>query len=129
VAEPSDARGGGLPEALRTAVERTLAATASSAATTRERAQELVGDVGAGAGAPLRERAGELLDEVARLGQEAGQRIARRGKEAREAVGLAGSGEIARIEARVQALEARVNELERRGAERGAQVANPEVEG
>ena len=127
--QPAGQSGGGLPEALRTAIERTLSATASSAATTRDRAQELVGDVAPGTRAPLRERAGELLDEVARLGQEAGQQIARRGKEAREAVGLAGTGEVARLEAALRALEARVEELERRGADRGAQVSNPEVEG
>jgi polyhydroxyalkanoate synthesis regulator phasin len=126
--QPTGQRGGGLPEALRAAIERTLEATASSAATTRDRAQELVGDVAPGAGAPLRERAGELLDEVARLGQEAGQQLARRGKEARDAVGLAGRGEIARLEAKLQALEARIEELERRLAERGGQVAEPEVE-
>jgi polyhydroxyalkanoate synthesis regulator phasin len=114
----------GVPDGLRAAVERTLAATASSAATTRERAQELVGDVPPLRPAPLRERAGELLDEVARLGQEAGQRIARGGKEAREAVGLARRGEIERLERRLAALERRVASLER-----PAPRANPEVEG
>jgi polyhydroxyalkanoate synthesis regulator phasin len=127
--QPTGQRGGGLPEGLRTAIERTLEATASSAATTRERAQELVGEVAPGPGTPLRERAAELLDEVARLGQEAGEQIARRGKEAREAVGLAGRGEIARLEAELQAIERRVEELERLTAERGAQVSDPEVEG
>jgi polyhydroxyalkanoate synthesis regulator phasin len=60
---PSGERG--LQEALRAAVERTLAATAGSAAETRGRAQE-------------------LLDEVARRGQGAREGFARRGQEARE---------------------------------------------
>lgn len=54
------------PEALRAAIERTLAATAGSAALTRGRARD-------------------LLDEVARRGQEAREELARRGQEAREA--------------------------------------------
>jgi polyhydroxyalkanoate synthesis regulator phasin len=122
-------RAGGLPESLRAAIERTLEVTASSAATTRARAQELVGDVAPAPGAPLRGRAGELLDEVARLGREAGQQIARRGREAGEAVGLAGRGELARLETELGDLRRRVENLERLNAERGAQLTEPEVEG
>lgn len=86
---------GGVAEALRTAVERTMRATAGSAASTRERAAELVDDV-------VRRGRG-ARDELARRGQEAGVELARRGQEA--------TGEVGR---RVEMLERRLAELERR---------------
>lgn len=52
---------GGVTEALRTAIDRTLSATGPAAAQTRE-------------------RAGELVDEIARRGQEARDEITRRGQ-------------------------------------------------
>jgi polyhydroxyalkanoate synthesis regulator phasin len=87
-----------LPDALRTAIERTLAATASSASETRGRAQE-------------------LLDEVARRGQEA--RAALRVASREDVSGLA--ERLDSMERRLRALEA---ELERVRAE-----ADPKVEG
>jgi hypothetical protein len=57
----------GVGDALRTAVERTLQATAGSAVATKD-------------------RAAELLDEVARLGGEARGELARRGVEARDEI-------------------------------------------
>ena len=111
---------GGVGDAVRTAVERTMRATAGSAANTRERAGELVDDV-------VR-RGREARDELARRGQEAGAELARRGQEA--------TGEMGR---RLEQLEHRLAELEQRlGAEDGPEVetqpaggpdANPEVEG
>jgi polyhydroxyalkanoate synthesis regulator phasin len=86
---------GGVAEALRAAVERTMRATAGSAASTRERAAELVDDV-------VR-RGRDARDELARRGQEAGIGLARRGQEA--------TGEVGR---RVEMLERRLAELERR---------------
>jgi polyhydroxyalkanoate synthesis regulator phasin len=86
---------GGVAESLRAAVERTMRATAGSAASTRERAAELVDDV-------VR-RGREARDELARRGQEAGVGLARRGQEA--------TGEVSR---RVETLERRLAELERR---------------
>ncbi len=86
---------GGVAESLRTAVERTMRATAGSAASTRERAADLVDDV-------VR-RGREARDELARRGQEAGIELARRGQEA--------TGEVGR---RVELLERRLAELERR---------------
>ena len=77
---------GGVTEALRAAVERTLAATAPAAAQTRE-------------------RAGEMVDEIARRGQEAREEIARRGQDA--GAGLAKRGQ----------------ELTRRGQEAQAELA------
>ena len=111
---------GGVADAVRAAVERTMRATAGSAATTRDRAGELVDDV-------VR-RGREARDELARVGQEAGAELARRGQEA--------TGEVGR---RLELLEHRLAELEQRlGAEAGAEVeadrargpeTNPEVEG
>jgi polyhydroxyalkanoate synthesis regulator phasin len=86
---------GGVTGALRTAVERTMKATAGSAASTRDRAGDLVDEV-------VR-RGRDARDELARRGQEAGVDLARRGQEA--------TGEIGR---RVEMLERRLAELEGR---------------
>ena len=85
----------GVADALRTAVERTMQATAGSAQTTRDRAGDLVDEV-------VR-RGRDARDELARRGQEAGVELARRGQEA--------TGEIGR---RVETLERRLAELEGR---------------
>ena len=91
-ADPGD---GGVADALRTAVERTMRATAGSAVSTRDRAGDLVDEV-------VR-RGRDARDELARRGQEAGVGLARRGQEA--------TGEIGR---RVETLERRLAELEGR---------------
>jgi polyhydroxyalkanoate synthesis regulator phasin len=116
----SSASEGGVAESVRAAVERTMRATAGSAATTRERAGELVDDV-------VR-RGRDARDELTRRGQEAGAELARRGQEA--------TGEVGR---RLELLERRLAELESRlGTENGVEVegpgaiapdTNPEVEG
>jgi polyhydroxyalkanoate synthesis regulator phasin len=93
---------GGVADALRAAVERTMRATAGSAATTRERAAELVDEVA--------RRGRDARDELARRGQEAGAELARRGQEA--------TGEVGR---RLEVLERRLGELEQR-------LGEPEVE-
>lgn len=98
----------GPPEALRTAIERTLSATAGSAAVTRERARE-------------------LLDEVARRGQEAREEITRRGQEAREAstaittrvveaiqdMRLASREDVRKLSERLDSVERRLGALEK----------------
>jgi polyhydroxyalkanoate synthesis regulator phasin len=95
---------GGVADALRTAVERTMRATAGSASSSRERAAELVDEV-------VR-RGREARDELARRGQEAGAGLARRGQEA--------TGEVGR---RIELLETRLAELERRlGTESGLEA-------
>jgi len=88
-------------EALRGAVERTLAATAESASGTRERAQE-------------------LLDDVVRRGQSARRQVTRRGETATarlaEAIGelrAADSESLRRITERLEAVEGRLDALER----------------
>lgn len=85
----------GVAESVRAAVERTMRATAGSAASTRERAGELVDDV-------VR-RSRDTRDELTRRGQEAGLGLARRGQEA--------TGEVGR---RLEVLERRLAELEGR---------------
>lgn len=97
---------GGLAEALRVAVERTMQATTGSAATTRERANELVDEV-------VR-RGRDARDQLARAGQEAGMELARRGQEA--------TGEVGR---RLELLERRLAELERALEREGAQPKGP----
>ncbi len=82
---------GGVADALRTAVERTMRATAGSAVSTRDLVDEVV------------RRGRDARDELARRGQEAGVGLARRGQEA--------TGEIGR---RVETLERRLAELEGR---------------
>ena len=93
----------GVADSLRTAVERTMKATAGSAATTAERAGELVDDV-------VR-RGRDARGELARRGQEAGAGLARRGQEA--------TGEVGR---RLELLEGRLAELEDRLAGAEAEV-------
>jgi polyhydroxyalkanoate synthesis regulator phasin len=107
--EPEDraAAEGGVAEALRAAIERTMDATVGSAATTRERATELVDEV---------VRRGRVTrDELARRGQEAGAELARRGQDA--------TGEVAK---RLEQFERRLAELERT---LGPEEARPEPEG
>jgi polyhydroxyalkanoate synthesis regulator phasin len=89
-------------EALRAAVERTLAATAESASGTRERAQE-------------------LLDDVVRRGQSAGQEVARRSESATtrlaDAIGelrAADSEGMRELAERLEAVERRLDALEHR---------------
>jgi polyhydroxyalkanoate synthesis regulator phasin len=94
---------GGVADSVRAAVERTMRATAGSAATTRERAAGLVDEVA---------RLGrDARDELARRGEEAGAELARRGREA--------TGEVGR---RLEALERRLGELERRLGESEVEV-------
>jgi polyhydroxyalkanoate synthesis regulator phasin len=100
-------------EALRTAVERTLAATAESASGTRERAQE-------------------LLDDVVRRGQSAREEVTRRGESATsrlaDAIGelrAVDSEGLRRISERLAAVEQRLDALEGRPAA-AAQRTGPE---
>jgi polyhydroxyalkanoate synthesis regulator phasin len=75
-------------EALRSAVERTFAATVDSATETREKASELLDDAarrGQEARDEVSRRGQEARDEMARRSQEAREEVARRGQEARDA--------------------------------------------
>ena len=84
-AEQSRSERGGVADSLRTAVERTLEATAGTAAGTRGRAQE-------------------LLDEVARRGQ--------RTREGLTGIRLASVQELRAMEERLADLESRLEALE-----------------
>ena len=90
-------------DALRTAVERTLAATADSATETRQRAQSLLDDV---------VRRGQVArDEVTKRGEEATSRLAEAISELRRADDEEAQelrGRLAIVERRLAALEARV---------------------
>lgn len=102
----------GVGDALRAAVERTLAATADSAGETRQRAQE-------------------LLDDVVRRGHLARERVARRGEEATKGLAEAIS-ELRRVDAEgIEELAERLDGVERRLAALEAAASpqiNPQVE-
>lgn len=86
---------GGIPESLRAAIERTIAATGEQAAGTRERAQE-------------------WLDEVARRGQEASSELTHRFLEALQDRRLATGEDVRAIQKKLAALERKVAALEKR---------------
>jgi polyhydroxyalkanoate synthesis regulator phasin len=100
-------------DALRTAVERTLAATSAPAVETRQRARELLDEVS---------RRGQLArDEVGRRGAIAREEVSRRGEEATtrlaEALAELGSADredVRELAGRIVALERRIELLERR---------------
>ena len=110
---PQQDPGAGASDALRSAIERTFAATAGSAAETRERAGELLDDAA--------RRGQEAREEVARRGQEAREEVTRRGQEARHGVSERVSAALQRLrgvdvdamESEIEALRRRVAELER----------------
>ncbi len=97
----------GVADALRAAVERTMRATAGSAASTRERAGELVDEVA--------RRGRDARDELSRRGQEAGAELARRGQEATGEVGK----RLELLERRLAELEGRLGSQDRGGADAG----------
>lgn len=111
--EESQSQTGGVSDGLRTAVERTLAATAGTAAETRGRAQE-------------------LLDEVARRGLGARDEVSRRGQRTREGLArirFASAEDLEALSERLARAEARLERLEiaqRKSARTGNK---PEVEG
>jgi polyhydroxyalkanoate synthesis regulator phasin len=82
----------GMPDSLRTAIERTFAATAEGAAGTRE-------------------RAGDVLDDVARRGREAREAVAGRAQDARESSAGAAARVIEAIEGMRMASHDEVREL------------------
>jgi polyhydroxyalkanoate synthesis regulator phasin len=102
-----DQQGRNVPDSLRTAIERTFAATAEGAAETRG-------------------RAGAALDEVARRGREAREVVSGRAQEARETsagaaarvieaiegMRLAGNEDLRDLEKQVEALSRRIEKLE-----------------
>ena len=107
---PEPDPGGGASEALRSAIERTFAATAGSAADTRDRAGELLDDVA--------RRGQEARDEVARRGQEARDDLSRRGQEARHGVSDRIASALERLRGvDVEAMQREIDGLRRRVAD------------
>ncbi len=102
-------------DALRSAVERTLAATAGSASGTRQRARDLLDEV-ARRGDAAREELGRRGDaarqEVSRRGEAAREEVARRGEAARGEVAKAQETASNRLADRIGVLERRLAELE-----------------
>jgi hypothetical protein len=96
----------GVGDALRAAIERTLAATAPAAGQTRERAGEIVGEIS--------KRGHGAREELARRGQEAGAEIARLGQEAREALSKRGLDATGEVRTQLDALERRLVSVEER---------------
>jgi polyhydroxyalkanoate synthesis regulator phasin len=94
----------GVPEALRDAIQRTLDATAGPTASTRERAADLLDDVA--------RLSGEARDELARRGQEAGAQLARRSQEAGAELARRGQEAGAELTKQLEALERRLASLE-----------------
>ena len=109
---------GGVAEALRTAIERTMAATPPAAGRTRERAGELLDE--------LARRGQEAREEIARRGQEAGAEIAKRGQELSRR-GQEAQAELAR---QLEALERRMASIEEllRRDESGSDDTKPKAE-
>jgi hypothetical protein len=89
---------GGLTDALRVAVERTLGAAERSAR---------VGSAALGS-----ERRAELLDELVRRGREARDELARRGQEAGAEISRRGQGARDELGRQLELLEARLASIE-----------------
>lgn len=96
----------GVAEALRTAIERTLAATAPAAGQTRERAEAVVDEIS--------KRSLEAREELARRGQLAGAEVARLGQDAREALSRRGFEATGELRSQLDALERRLASVEER---------------
>jgi hypothetical protein len=103
---PSQTDDSGVADALRAAIDRTLAATAPAAGQTRERAGEIVGGIS--------KRGQDAKDELARRGEEAGAEIARLGQEARDALSKRGLEATGELRSQLDALEKRLASVEDR---------------
>ncbi len=98
----------GISEALRSAIENTFAASSGSAGQTRERAGELLDEVakrGREAGWELRRRGQDAGAELKRRGQDASTELRRRGQDA-------GADVVARIEEELRSISERLAKLE-----------------
>jgi polyhydroxyalkanoate synthesis regulator phasin len=137
----SDAAPDRVGEQLRSAVERTLAATAGSASETQQRARELLDEVarrgdqargelsrrGDAAREQVSRRAGAARGDIARRGEETAHRLAAAIGELRQT----DRGDLGVVGEQLGALEKALGDLERilRGERDSEQVSKPEVEG
>lgn len=94
----------GVRDSLRSAIERTLAATAPAAAETRERAGGLVGGIS--------RRGQEAREELARRGGEAGSELARLGQDARKVLAKRSDEASGEIRGQLDMLERRLASIE-----------------
>lgn len=121
--QPGKRPDGGVAEALRDAIERTLSvagrpARAGTTGLTRERAANLLDEVaklGRDARGELARRGQGARDELTRRGQDAGAELARRGQDAAE-----------EMVHRLEVLERRLTALEE--ALRGTEESKPKAE-
>jgi polyhydroxyalkanoate synthesis regulator phasin len=90
-------REAGVTEALRSAIERTLA---------------LAGQARPGSAALRAERASRLLDDVVKRGRDARGELARRGQEAGAELARRGQGAAGEVAERIEAVERRLARLE-----------------
>jgi polyhydroxyalkanoate synthesis regulator phasin len=104
--QPAVAEEGGVTDALRSAIERTLAATAPAAGQTRERAGEIVDEIS--------KRGQGARDELARRGQVAGAEIAWLGQAARDVLSKRGLEATGELRSQLDALEKRLASVEER---------------
>lgn len=121
--QPPPGEEGGVTEALRAAVDRTLAATAPAAGQTRERAGDIVDEIS--------KRGQGARDELARRGQGAGAEIARLGQEAREALSRKGLEATGEVRSQLDVLEKRLAFVEEklRSAQGAEQPPSPSSSG
>ncbi len=127
-------------EALRSAVERTLSATAGSASETRQRARDLLDEVarrGEEAREQLGRRGGAARDEVGKRAEAARDQVARRGEEAGQRLAdaiaelrIADRDDLGVLGERLAAIEGRLGDLERilRREAGPGEESNPKVE-
>jgi hypothetical protein len=117
----------GVAEALRSAVERTLQATSPAASQTRQRAAVLLDEVsrvGREAGAEISRRGQEASAGISRRGQE----ISKRGQEAGQGLARIGQEATSELSKRLETLERRLASLEAglKGADEGETKAKDE---
>jgi polyhydroxyalkanoate synthesis regulator phasin len=110
---PATPKAGGVPDAVRRAVERTFQSTLGSSPLTRERAQELADDV-------LRRaedsaaRAGRGVRKAGVRQREAAAGVGDRLRDAIAEIRSIGGDEIGQLRAEVERLKLRVDELEQK---------------
>jgi polyhydroxyalkanoate synthesis regulator phasin len=104
VSPPSGSDPNRISDALRNAVEGTFQATAGSAAETKEKAAELLDEVA--------ERGRGAREEVVRRGKDAREGVVRRGTEARNKATTASADVVSRVEDELRAISERLAKLE-----------------
>jgi polyhydroxyalkanoate synthesis regulator phasin len=110
---PATPKAGGVPDAVRRAVERTFQSTIGSGPLTRERAQELADDVLRRAEESAA-RAGRGVRKAGVRQREAAAGVGDRLRDAIAEIRSIGGDEISQLRAEVERLKLRVDELEQK---------------